>query len=100
MPKILERVDARYEVEELPLGKVYKWRPRSVLIKCECGQNTPLTASSPDCEECGKEHVGLLQKALAEQRSSGRRRPREEDLHPWRYDEDSEDEDDDPILWV
>ena len=96
--KVIERVDARYDVQELELGKVYKWLPESLLIECECGQTTALTASSTTCEECGKEHVGLLQKALAEQRSS-RQQFGEEELHPWRYAEDSEDEDD-PILWV
>ncbi len=99
MPKVLEHVDARYDIEEMQLGKVYKWRPESVLIECECGQSTTLTVSETTCEECGKEHMALLQEALAEQRSS-RQCLGEEELHPWRYAEESEDEDDDPILWV
>ncbi|HVF01027.1 MAG TPA: hypothetical protein VNA27_06770, partial [Rubrobacteraceae bacterium] len=75
------------------------WKPESLLIECECGHTTTLTASSTTCEECGKDHAGLLQKALAEQRSSSRQRLGEEELHPWRYAEDSED-DQDPILWM
>jgi len=99
VPKVLEHVDARYDIEEMQLGKVYKWRPESVLIECECGQTTTLTVSDTTCEECGKEHKALLREALAEQRNNSRQRPGEEDLHPWRYDEDSKD-DGDPILWV
>ena len=101
MLKVLERVDARYDIEEVQRGKVYKWRPESVLIECECGEPATLAASRITCEECSKEHAGLLlEEALAEQRSSGQRLE-EEDLHPWRYDEGSkEEEDEDPILWV
>ncbi len=95
--KVVERVHARYDIQELQVGKVYKWRPESLLIECECGQRTTLTVSDTACEECGKEHIDLLEEALRDHRR-GRRRLEEEDLHPWRYAEDSEEED--PLLWV
>jgi hypothetical protein len=96
--KVIERVDARYDIEEVQLGKVYKWRPESLLIECECGQRFTLTASRITCEECGKEHIDLVGEALRDQRER-QRWLREEELHPWRYAEESE-EDNDPILWV
>ena len=96
--KVIERVDARYDIEEVQLGKVYKWRPESLLIECECGQRSTLTASRITCVECGKEHIDLSGEALRDQREL-RRWLREEEIHPWRYAEDSEDEED-PILWV
>lgn len=96
--KVIERVDARYDIQEVQLGKVYKWRPESLLIDCECGQRTTLTPSDTTCEECAKEHIELVGEALRDQREL-RRRLREEELHPWRYAEDSEDEED-PILWA
>ncbi len=95
--KVVERVDARYDIQELQMGKVYKWRPESLLIECECGQKTTLTVSDTACEECGKEHIDLLEEVLRDHRKR-QRRLGEEDLHPWRYAEDSEEED--PLLWV
>ena len=94
--KVIERVDPRYNIQELPLGKVYKWRPESLLIECECGQRTILTISDTTCEECAKEHMDLLGEALTDQRK--RRRLGEVDLHPRRYAENTEDHD--PITWV
>jgi hypothetical protein len=96
--KVIERVNARYDIQEVQLGKVYKWRPESLLIECECGQRTTLTPSGTTCEECAKEHIELVGEALRDQQEL-RRRLREEELHPWRYAVDSEDEED-PILWV
>ncbi len=101
MFKVLERVNSRYETEEVQRGKVYKWKPESLLVECECGETTTLTASDTTCEECGRDHGGLsLEKTLAEQRRISRHQLGEEDLHPWRHDEDSEEEDEDPILWA
>ena len=97
--KVIERVDARYDIQELQVGKVYKWRPESLLIECECGQRTTITVPDTTCEECGKEHIDLLREDLRDHRRGRQRRLGEEDLHPWRYAEDSEEEED-PILWV
>lgn len=96
--KVIERVDARYDIQELELGKVYKWLPESLLIECECRQRTALTVSDATCEECGKEHMDLFREALIDHRRGRQRQLGEGELHPWRYAEDSEEED--PILWV
>jgi hypothetical protein len=33
--KVIERVQAHYEVEDVEMGKVYTWRPQSVVVQCE-----------------------------------------------------------------
>ena len=58
MAKIIERAREGYEVEEVAYGKVYAWRPESVVVECECGQETALTQSETACEGCGAEHRG------------------------------------------
>ena len=84
--KVIERTEARYDVQEVPFGKVYAWRPESVLIECECGKKAALTASTTTCEECGAEHAGRVREASSEHRLG------DEALRPWRYSEDHGDD--------
>ena len=91
--KVIGRTQAGYDVQEVPFGKVYVWRPQSVLIECGCGEEAALTASATTCGGCGAEHdAGAVREA-----SSGHR-PGDEALHPWRYPEDHGDDDDRPAL--
>ena len=78
MAKIGERARARYEVEEVEYGKVYRWQPETVIVECECGEETALTASETACEECGAEHATIVGEAL-------RDTPEDEVDCPWRY---------------
>jgi hypothetical protein len=78
--KIVERARAGYEVEEVEYGKVYSWRPESIVVECECGEETALTQSETACEECGAEHSGIVREDLADRQPQG-----DEDVHPWRY---------------
>ena len=41
--KIIERVKAHYEVQDVEMGKVYRWCPESVVIECGCGKRLSLT---------------------------------------------------------
>lgn len=84
MAKVIEHVQARYDIQEVQFGRVYKWCPESILMECECGETTIVTASASTCEECGAEHVGLAREDLTERRLG------DEDLHPWRYFGDRE----------
>jgi hypothetical protein len=87
MAKVIERFKARYDVQEVQLGTVYRWCPRGVLIECECGETVALTASQASCEACGAEHTWLVRNDEAE------RLPEEdEEVHPWRYSERSENQ--------
>ncbi len=38
MAKVIERVQARYEVQEVEFGKVYKWHPAHIMLECQCGE--------------------------------------------------------------
>jgi hypothetical protein len=79
MAKVIERVAEHYDIQEVEYGHVYKWRPESVLIECECAETVAITASETTCEECGAEHIGLVREDLTDRQLG------DEDLHPWRY---------------
>jgi hypothetical protein len=82
--KIIERIQAHYEVSEVPFGKTYEWHPAAVALECECGQKATLSATSTitTCSGCGadlgddfvkdsQEREGHLPDTLT---------------HPWFYD--------------
>jgi hypothetical protein len=83
--KVIERVEARYEIQDVEMGKVYKWRPESILVECECGERATLTASEATCEECGAEHKRLVREDLVGMAQ------KDQALHPWRYARDRQD---------
>ena len=85
MSKVIERTKARYDVQEVQFGTVYRWCPQSVLIECECGEAVSLTASEATCEACGAEYTGFVRKDEAEHVPE-----EDEEVHPWRYSERSE----------
>ncbi len=78
--KVLERLVAHYEVQDVPMGKVYRWCPGRVLVECNCGETPTLAASATSCGKCGEDHASLVQEVLAP-------RPEEQEKieHPWRY---------------
>jgi hypothetical protein len=85
MVTIIERTEAHYEVREVEFGKVYRWRPESLVLECDCGERPILTASMITCGECGAEHETVVREALAAERLG------DEALRPWRYAGDLED---------
>ena len=88
MTKIIVRIEAHYEVEEVELGKVYKWHPAHIVLECQCGERLALSASTTSCVECASDHV-LAVKALKE--VSTDKHQSDQTLHPWRYSEKGED---------
>jgi hypothetical protein len=90
--KVIERVQPRYEVQDVEFGEVYKWRPEQIVLECRCGNTLSLTASNTSCPECGTDH-GL---AVKEASNRDRRHQSDHTLHPWRYyysEEDREEDD-------
>lgn len=87
MVQIIERIEAHYDVQEVELGKVYKWRSGRIVVECDCGERPALTVSATTCGECGADHTSIVRKELEDRRS------REDAVvHPWRflqYDEDT-----------
>jgi Zn ribbon nucleic-acid-binding protein len=80
MAKVIERLEAHYEVQDLEMGKVYMWRPESIVVECEeCGKKPTLTVSKDTCGECGADHRAIVEEVLET-------RPKEEQEvdHPWR----------------
>lgn len=73
----IERTEGRYEVEEVEFGRVYKWRPASVSVECECGAKLAFTESVTTCEWCGADYTATVSEELAG-RLLG-----DEALHPW-----------------
>ena len=83
--KVVERVEAHYDVQAVEFGRVYTWCPESVLIECECGERLSLSASVTSCGVCGADHMVVVQEELAG------RLQKDEVLHPWRYARDRQD---------
>jgi hypothetical protein len=84
--QVIERIPEHYEVEEVELGRVYRWHPESVVIECKCGKRTTLKRrdiidSMPDCE-CGKDHTASIREELVLQLID---EEYEAHHHPWRY---------------
>jgi hypothetical protein len=77
--KVIERLDAHYEVQDVPMGKVYRWCPERVLVECDCGETPTLAASATICSKCGEDHALLIQQVLDP-------RPEEDEIeYPWRH---------------
>jgi hypothetical protein len=81
----VEYIEGCYEVQDVEFGKVYKWHPESILIKCGCGENLTLTSSQTTCVWCGADYASIIREELATWR------PEDETTHPWHYAEDREE---------
>ena len=58
--KVIERTEGGYEVQDAPFGKVYKWCPENVVVKCECGERLALTSLETTCGRCGVDHESTV----------------------------------------
>jgi hypothetical protein len=45
LAKLIEKVEAGYEIQDVEMGKVYRWCPESVVVRCGCGKRLSLTVS-------------------------------------------------------
>ena len=77
--KVIERVQAHYEIQDLEMGKVYRWCPESLVVECECGNTPTLTASKQACGECEADHGAIVEEEVGLET-----RPEDEIYHPWR----------------
>ena len=76
--RFIERIAAHYEVQDEEMGKLYRWCPESAVVRCDCGEEVPLTASRSTCVGCGADHTAFVAEVLEA-------RPVEEVEHPWRF---------------
>ena len=78
---VTERIKAHYEVQDLEMGKVYRWCPESIVVECKCGKKLTLTASKNVCGQCDADHRAIVEEAL-----EARLAEYEEEVdHPWHY---------------
>jgi hypothetical protein len=86
-----KQIEGHYDVQEVPFGTVYKWRPKHVVMECGCGKRLVNSAySATTCRRCGAEHLANLPTSnIPEEPSDGRLT--DEILHPWRYVKDREE---------
>ena len=85
--KVIERIEGRYETQEVPFGIVYKWTPECLVVECICSKRSVhkkadlLGASVTTCE-CGEDdRARLREKLLTELLDEAY----EANHHPWRY---------------
>ncbi len=77
--KMIKCIEGHYEVQEVELGRVYRWCPECVVVECCCGERLILTRSEATCDKCGAEHRAIVREELAARRSE-----EDEVSRPWR----------------
>jgi hypothetical protein len=77
--RVLECVGAHYDIQDVQTARVYRWRPATVALECECGERLTLTSSRTTCVACGADHTyifaGVLETRMEEE---------DEADQPWR----------------
>ena len=92
MAKVIEYVEAGYEVEEVEMGTLYRWCPESVVIECDCGHSFTVEGAKEvaSCPRCGVEHRGVARglsgKPLTEEDAY---RPTRREYEAWMKEEGS-----------
>lgn len=87
MAQIIESIGAHYSTLEVPFGRVYSWHPARVRLQCDCGAKITFTGTNAvtSCKKCGAEYGDLVSDIRHREE-----RLRDEDEHPWYYDEQSQ----------
>ncbi len=62
---VVEGTEGRYETHDGEFGKVYRWCPECLLVKCDCGEMTTLDDYDTTCVWCGADHTSIVQEELA-----------------------------------
>jgi hypothetical protein len=63
--KVIEHVEAHYEMQNVEMGTVYRWCPESAVVECEeCAEEVALTASKTTCLKCGVDCASTVEEVL------------------------------------
>jgi hypothetical protein len=83
MSKIIESVEAHYDTLEVPFGRIYHWHQGHVTLECDCDEILTFSGTSAiiTCCRCGAEYGALVHDIHYRGEH-----PRDEDVHPWHYD--------------
>ena len=88
MTTMIECTEGHYEVQKASYGEAYVWCPGCVVVECECGERSVLSASKTVCS-CGADHKTLVSEELASRRSSGEApHPWDDEYRKWRKEQD------------
>ncbi len=88
MTTMIECTEGHYEVQKTSYGEAYVWCPGCVVVECDCGERSVLSASETVCS-CGADHETLIREELASRRSSEEvPHPWDEEYHEWRKEQD------------
>lgn len=71
--RVIEREREHYEVQEVPYGKVYGWRPERIVFECDCGETHTWTPPVTTCW-CGARYTNI---SIEEDRWT------DDAYHPW-----------------
>ena len=86
-----KRIEGHYDVQEVPFGTVYKWRPEQAIVECGCGERLVISAySTTTCGRCGAKHLANAPTSDVPEELSDRRLV-DEILPPWRYAKDRDE---------
>jgi hypothetical protein len=91
--QVIERLEAHYEVQEVPFGRSYQWCPECIVVECDCGERlvfklSALTDFWAVCE-CGVDLTTDIQEKLQEHQPDVRGQMLEDHettQHPWLHD--------------
>lgn len=59
--KFVEPIETRYEVQNVEVGKVYSWCPKSVLTECGCGETLTVNVHRTTCGKRAAEHTAITE---------------------------------------
>jgi hypothetical protein len=93
--QVIEHLKEHYEVQEVPFARTYKWCPECVVVECDCGARSILTAAMSICSDCGADHtVGIQQELQSHQPEmlGQMLEDYEATNHPWHHDTLSQDD--------
>ena len=79
MVRVLECVGAHCDVQDVQRARVYRWRPATIVLECECGERTTLPSSKTACAGCGADHRDVFSEVFE------MRMEDDEGEHPWRF---------------
>ncbi len=91
--RIIEYLEAHYELQEVPFGRSYTWCPEGIVVECDCGEKltlkmSALTGVGVVCA-CGVDLATDIQEMLQGNQPEVRGQRLEDDeitQHPWRHD--------------
>src|SRR3989337_2945880 len=89
MSQIIERTEAHYDSVEVPFGRIYHWHQAQVILECDCGEILTFSGTSAitTCWGCGADYGALVHGIHHQEEHL-----RDEDVHPWHYDEQSQED--------